>query len=89
MSIAYEAKACDGLERLGLSAAREQLDGAAQRAAAEQWSYTHFLGYLLDGASELAEFLHLRGEKPGRPAVAMDVVAAVGAVVVADRHVEV
>ena len=31
------------------SAARERLDGAAQRAAAEQWSYTHFLGYLLDG----------------------------------------
>src|SRR5262249_12811497 len=29
------------------------VDGAAQRAAAEGWSYTHFLGYLLDG--ELAE----------------------------------
>jgi DNA replication protein DnaC len=49
MSITYEANACDGLERLGLCAAREQLDSAAQRAAAEQWSYTHFLGYLLDG----------------------------------------
>ena len=49
MSIAYEAKAGDGLERLGLCAAREQLDTATQRAAAEQWSYSHFLGYLLDG----------------------------------------
>ena len=55
MSIAYEAKACDGLERLGLSAAREQLDGAAQRAAAEQWSYTHFLGYLLDGELQVRQ----------------------------------
>jgi DNA replication protein DnaC len=45
MSIAYEAKAADGLAQLGLSAAREQLD----TAAAEAWSYTHFLGYLLDG----------------------------------------
>jgi DNA replication protein DnaC len=33
--------------------ARVHLDGAAQRAAAEGWTYTHFLGYLLDG--ELAE----------------------------------
>jgi DNA replication protein DnaC len=53
MTIAYEARAADGLEQLGLATARGQLDGAAQRAAAEQWSYTHFLGYLLDG--ELAE----------------------------------
>ena len=45
----YEAKAHDGLDRLGLSVAAEHLDGAAQRAAAEQWSYSHFLGYLLDG----------------------------------------
>ena len=49
MSIPYEAQARDGLEQLGLSTAGAQLDGAAQRAAAEQWSYTHFLGYLLDG----------------------------------------
>lgn len=53
MSIAYEAKAKDGLDRLGLDTASGQLDGAAQRAAAESWTYTHFLGYLLD--SELAE----------------------------------
>lgn len=49
MSIAYETRAVDGLEQLGLATARGQLDGAAQRAAAEGWSYTHFLGYLLDG----------------------------------------
>lgn len=49
MSINYEARAAEGLEELGLSVARAHLDAAAQRAAAESWSYTHFLGYLLDG----------------------------------------
>ena len=53
MSISYEERATEGLERLGLEVARNHLDGAAQRAVAEGWSYTHFLGYLLDG--ELAE----------------------------------
>lgn len=53
MSVPYEARAKEGLERLGLSVAGEHLDGAAQRAAAEGWSYTHFLGYLLEG--ELSE----------------------------------
>jgi DNA replication protein DnaC len=53
MSIAYESRAAEGLEQLGLTVARDHLDAAAQRAAAEGWSYTHFLGYLLDG--ELAE----------------------------------
>src|SRR5262249_5364904 len=38
---------------VSLTVARDHLDGAAQRAAAEGWSYTHFLGYLLDG--ELGE----------------------------------
>lgn len=52
MSVTYEAKAHDGLENLGLTTAREQLDSAAQRAAAERWSYTHFLGYLLEGELE-------------------------------------
>jgi DNA replication protein DnaC len=52
MSIAYEAKAHDGLAQLGLDVAQQQLDGAAQRAAAEQWSYTHFLGYLLESELE-------------------------------------
>jgi DNA replication protein DnaC len=45
----YEAKAHDGLAELGLSVAAEHLDGAAQRAAAERWSYSHFLDYLFDG----------------------------------------
>jgi DNA replication protein DnaC len=49
MSAAYEAKAEVGLEQLGLTTAREQLDGVCQRAAAEGWSYSHFLGYLLEG----------------------------------------
>jgi len=49
MSIPYEAQAKDGLVHLGLDTAQEQLDSAAQRAAAERWSYTHFLGYLLAG----------------------------------------
>jgi DNA replication protein DnaC len=49
VSAAYEDKAASGLERLGLAVARAQLDGAAQRAAAEGWTYTHFLGYLRDG----------------------------------------
>lgn len=46
---AFEAKAVAGLEELGLNVAREQLDTASQLAAAEEWSYSHFLGYLLDG----------------------------------------
>jgi DNA replication protein DnaC len=37
------------LEHLGLKTAAQHLDQAAQQAAANQWSYTHFLGYLLDG----------------------------------------
>jgi DNA replication protein DnaC len=49
MSIAYEAKAAAGLERLGLKVALGHLDQVAQQAAASQWSYTHFLGCLLDG----------------------------------------
>lgn len=53
MSLAYEAKAAEGLEQLGLSTALEHLDSVAQRAAAESWSYSHFLGYLLEG--ELTE----------------------------------
>ena len=38
-----------GWRRLGLEVARDHLDGVAQRAVAEGWSYTHFLGFLLDG----------------------------------------
>jgi DNA replication protein DnaC len=53
MSVAYEAKAEAALEALGLTVARAHLDSASQQAAAEAWSYSHFLGYLLEG--ELAE----------------------------------
>ena len=49
MSIAYEQKAPDGLNKLGLKIAAEHLDSVGQRAAAESWSYSHFLGYLLEG----------------------------------------
>lgn len=49
MSIPLEARAGEGLEQLGLKVAARHLDQAAQQAAAGQWSYTHFLGYLLDG----------------------------------------
>lgn len=53
MSIAYEEKAGAALEQLGLKVASGQLDQAAQRASAENWSYSHFLGYLLE--AELVE----------------------------------
>jgi DNA replication protein DnaC len=48
----YEDKAAEALEALGLRTARGHLDQVAQQAAAGQWSYTHFLGYLLDGERE-------------------------------------
>jgi DNA replication protein DnaC len=60
MSIAYEQKACAALQQLGLEIAEKQLDQAAQQAAASGWSYTHFLGYLLDAE------LHFRHEKTVR-----------------------
>ena len=44
-----EEQARDGLLELGLTIAEAQLDAVAQRAAAEQWSYSHFLGHLLTG----------------------------------------
>jgi DNA replication protein DnaC len=53
MSLAYEAKAGSALEQLGLDTALAHLDSVCQRAAAEGWSYSHFLGYLLEG--ELTE----------------------------------
>ena len=48
MSHTYEHKATEALEALGLSVALAQLDQASQQAAAQDWSYSHFLGYLLD-----------------------------------------
>ena len=53
MSQIYEEKALASLESLGLSVAKERLDTVCQQAAAGQWSYSHFLGYLLD--AELLE----------------------------------
>lgn len=53
MSITYEEKATAALEQLKLTTALAQLDAAAQQAAAASWSYSHFLGYLLE--AELQE----------------------------------
>lgn len=52
MSIALEQKAASGLDSLGLSVAATRLDQACQQAAAANWSYSHFLGYLLEGELE-------------------------------------
>jgi DNA replication protein DnaC len=52
-ALLYEPRAADGLATLGLEHARQRLDSAAQQAAAGQWSYSHFLGYLLE--AELCE----------------------------------
>lgn len=49
MSAVYEAKAVSALQTLGLTVASAQLDSLAQQAAAQTWSYTDFLGRLLDG----------------------------------------
>ena len=48
-----EHAASSSLHRLGLRVARDRFDQACQTAAAESWSYSHSLGWLLDG--ELAE----------------------------------
>ena len=47
-SVNYEERALSGLEELSLTTARAALDASAQRACAESWSYSHFLGYLLE-----------------------------------------
>lgn len=60
MSVPYEQKASEALRHLGLDVALGQLDQAAQAAAAQAWSYTHFLGYLLEGE------LHFRHERTVR-----------------------
>ena len=49
MSILYEQKATEGLRQLGLETACALLDSSCQQAAAQHWSYSHFLGYLLEG----------------------------------------
>ena len=47
MSSLYEQSAPEALLELGLTTAKERLDTACQQAAAADWSYSHFLGYLL------------------------------------------
>ena len=51
-NVPFEEQASVHLEALGLCTAHEHLDSACQRAAAEGWSYSHFLGYLLAGEME-------------------------------------
>jgi len=53
MSVLMEESAAEALAQLKMTTALSHLDAACQRAAAEGWSYSHFLGYLLDG--ELTE----------------------------------
>ena len=53
MSKVYEEIAQTVLEELKLETALSQLDQASQQAAANNWSYSHFLGYLFD--AELKE----------------------------------
>ena len=48
MSVNYEQLAADGLEQIGATTCRGQLDQIAQQAAAGGWSYSHFLGRLLE-----------------------------------------
>ena len=44
----YEHLAKEALQSLGHLTAADLLDSTAQRAAAEDWSYSHFLGLLLE-----------------------------------------
>lgn len=52
MSQLFEEKAASCLAELGLCVAHDRLDTTCQKAAAEEWSYSHFLGYLLSGEME-------------------------------------
>ena len=69
MSAAYEQLALSALEQIGATTALGQLDQIAQQAAAEDWSYSHVLGRLLE--PELAARrqrvidTNLRGEGAG------------------------
>ena len=48
MSAVYEQLATDGLLQIGATTAHAQLDSMAQQAAAGHWTYSHFLGRLLE-----------------------------------------
>lgn len=60
MNNIYEHKAGECLLELDLKCAAGQLDNACQSAAAEGWSYSHFLGYLLN--QEVQSRRHKRNE---------------------------
>jgi DNA replication protein DnaC len=47
-NLVFEQQAATHLEKLGLTVAGGHLDTVCQQAAAGGWSYSHFLGYLLD-----------------------------------------
>jgi DNA replication protein DnaC len=48
MSAVHEQLASDGLLLIGAQTAHAQLDSVAQQAAAAHWTYSHFLGRLLE-----------------------------------------
>ena len=48
ISAVYEQLATDGLLQIGATTAHAQLDSVSQQAAAEHWTYSHFLGRLLE-----------------------------------------
>lgn len=48
MSVNYEQLAANALEQIGATTSCGQLDQVAQQAAAAGWSYSHFLGRLLE-----------------------------------------
>jgi DNA replication protein DnaC len=52
MSIVYEEKAGTALEELKMDKAKNVLDQFCQEAAANNWSYSHFLGKLLEAELE-------------------------------------
>jgi DNA replication protein DnaC len=49
----YEQMASDGLLELQMDGAAQALDSVCQMAAAEDWSYSHFLGKLLEAETSL------------------------------------
>ena len=68
MSVQMEERASSALLELKLLTARDHLDSVCQQAAAAGWSYSHFLGYLLDGElRERRRGLGLRARRQGGP----------------------
>lgn len=52
MSQIYEQMALDGLVDLKMTKAAEVLDSITQQAAANEWSYSHFLGRLIESEQQ-------------------------------------